>query len=57
MLNLATVPSVPWFELSSAGDPKLSELAARYELHPLHLEDARFLDERIRSSEMATVMS
>ena len=39
---------MPWFELTSADDPKLNELAARYGLHPLHLEDARSPDERIK---------
>lgn len=39
---------MPWFELNSADDPKLDELAKRYELHPLHLEDARAPDERIK---------
>ena len=39
---------MPWFELNSADDPKLDELAKQYELHPLHLEDARATDERIK---------
>lgn len=39
---------MPWYELSSADDPKLRELAKRFHLHPLHLEDARSDDERIK---------
>ena len=39
---------MPWYELTSADDPKLDELAKRYQLHPLHLEDARSPDERIK---------
>ena len=39
---------MPWFELNSADDPKLDELAAKYQLHPLHLEDARASDERVK---------
>ena len=39
---------MPWYELNSADDPKLDELAARYNLHPLHLEDARATDERVK---------
>jgi hypothetical protein len=39
---------MPWFELNSADDPKLNELATKYQLHPLHVEDARATDERIK---------
>ena len=39
---------MPWYELTSADDPKLDELAAKYHLHPLHIEDARSKDERIK---------
>lgn len=39
---------MPWYELNSANDPKLDELAKRYDLHELHLEDARADDERIK---------
>jgi len=45
---------MPWFELSSADDPKLNELAERYGLHPLHLEDARSPDERIKVDQTAS---
>ena len=37
-----------WYELNSADDPKLDELAKRYNLHPLHVEDARSADERTK---------
>jgi magnesium transporter len=39
---------MPWFELSSADDARLTELAERYHLHTLHLEDVRSADERIK---------
>ena len=39
---------MPWYELNSANDPKLNELAQKYQLHPLHLEDAHSPDERIK---------
>ena len=39
---------MPWYELSSPNDPKLQELADRFQLHPLHLEDARSEGERIK---------
>jgi magnesium transporter len=45
---------MPWFELSSADDPKLTELAERFKLHPLHLEDARSADERIKVEQTGT---
>lgn len=37
-----------WYELSSTDDPKLRELASRFSLHPLHVEDAESPDERIK---------
>ena len=39
---------MPWYELSSSDDPQLKELADRFHLHPLHLEDVRSDDERIK---------
>ncbi|HVG27850.1 MAG TPA: magnesium transporter CorA family protein [Acidobacteriaceae bacterium] len=42
-----------WYELNSADDPKLDELAKKYQLHPLHLEDARATDERIKVDQTA----
>ncbi len=45
---------MPWFELSSPTDPKLDELGKRYGLHPLHLEDARSPDERIKVDQTAS---
>ena len=44
---------MPWYELNSADDPKLAELAERYHLHPLHLEDARSPDERVKVDQTA----
>lgn len=45
---------MPWYELTSANDPKLDELAAKYELHQLHMEDARAADERIKVEQTPT---
>jgi magnesium transporter len=39
---------MPWYQLDDANDPKLDELAKRYNLHPLHLEDARNVDESVK---------
>ena len=45
---------MPWYELSSPNDPKLQELAERFQLHPLHLEDARADDESIKVEQTPT---
>ncbi len=39
---------MPWYQLEDAHDPKLDELARQYNLHPLHLEDARNPDESVK---------
>jgi magnesium transporter len=39
---------MPWYELSDAHDTKLDELAKQYNLHPLHIEDARSEDEAVK---------
>ena len=38
---------MPWYQLDDANDPKLDELARQYNLHPLHIEDARSADEHV----------
>ncbi len=37
-----------WYELDNALDPELDRLAARYNLHPLHIEDCRTEGERVK---------
>jgi magnesium transporter len=39
---------MPWYQLEDAHDPKLDELARQYNLHPLHIEDARSEDEAVK---------
>jgi magnesium transporter len=39
---------MPWYQLSNANDPRLDELVKQYNLHPLHLEDARSEDESVK---------
>jgi magnesium transporter len=39
---------MPWYQLDDANDPKLDALAKQYNLHPLHLEDARNADESVK---------
>jgi magnesium transporter len=45
---------MPWYELNSADDPKLNDLAERFHLHPLHIEDARSIDERTKVEQTPT---
>lgn len=37
-----------WYQLDDANDPKLDQLAKQYNLHPLHLDDARNEDESVK---------
>jgi magnesium transporter len=39
---------MPWYQLEDANDPRLDELAKKYNLHPLHVEDARSEDESVK---------
>ncbi len=39
---------MPWYQLDDANDPRLDELATQYGLHPLHIEDARSVDEGVK---------
>jgi len=39
---------MPWYQLDDASDPRLDELASQYDLHPLHIEDARTKDESVK---------
>jgi len=39
---------MPWYELADAHDPKLDELAKQYNLHPVHIEDARSEGESVK---------
>src|ERR1700721_3664460 len=39
---------MPWYELADAHDPKLDELAKQYNLHPVHLDEARGEDESVK---------
>ena len=41
-----------WHIIDDPQDPRLDELAAQYQLHPLHIEDCRSTNERAKSEEM-----
>ena len=38
-----------WYELDSAEDPQLDQLAKQYKLHSLHIEDCRTAGERVKT--------
>jgi magnesium transporter len=40
---------VSWYALDHPDDPQLDELAARFQLHPLHIEDCRSNNERLKA--------
>ena len=37
-----------WYQLERSDDPQLNELAARYHVHPLHIEDCKDPDTRTK---------
>lgn len=39
---------MPWYQLDDPKDPRLDDLAKQYNLHPLHIEDARSADESVK---------
>jgi magnesium transporter len=42
-----------WFQIHDPADPKLDELAARFQIHPLHLEDCRHRNQNAKIEEGA----
>jgi magnesium transporter len=40
---------VTWYALDDPNDPKLDELATQFKLHPLHIEDTRSDNERLKA--------
>ena len=38
-----------WYALDDPNDPQLDELATRFQLHPLHIEDCRSNNERLKA--------
>jgi magnesium transporter len=45
---------MPWYQLDDAHDTRFDELARQYNLHPLHVEDARNEDESVKVDTAAT---
>ncbi len=46
--TLAATPAVEWLHFLHADDGRLDELAQRFRLHPLHIEDVRSAGERVK---------
>lgn len=42
---------MPWHHITDPNDHQLDELAARYNLHPLHIEDCRSRRQRVKADE------
>jgi magnesium transporter len=42
---------MPWHHIENPQDPQLDELAKRYDLHPLHIEDCRNRNQRAKVEE------
>jgi len=40
---------VPWDVIDNPNDPRLDELAVQFQLHPLHIEDCRSNNERLKA--------
>src|SRR5437868_6058696 len=40
-----------WHDLRDSNDPELDQLAERYHLHPLHIEDCRHRNQRAKLEE------
>ena len=45
------VPNLPWFDISDPNSPELDELARRFDLHPLQIEDCRHRPQRAKIDE------
>src|SRR6202167_4492929 len=47
---------VSWYALDDPNDPQLDELATRFQLHPLHIEDCRSNNERLKAEGTANYL-
>jgi len=45
------LPNLPWFDVSDPNSPELDELAQRFQLHPLQIEDCRHRPQRAKVDE------
>ena len=45
------LPNLPWFDVSDPNSPELDELAKRFQLHPLQIEDCRHRPQRAKIDE------
>jgi magnesium transporter len=45
------IPNLPWFDIDDSASPSLDDLAQRYGLHPLEIEDCRHGHQRAKADE------
>jgi magnesium transporter len=45
------LPGVPWYDISAPASPTLDELAAKYQIHELQVEDCRHAGQRAKTEE------
>ena len=43
---------MPWHHIPDPNSPELDELAKRYTLHPLHIEDCRSTNQRVKAEDL-----
>jgi magnesium transporter len=51
MPALQPIPGTPWFDVHEPASPDLDELAKRFNLHPLDIEDCRHRPQRAKTDE------
>jgi magnesium transporter len=50
------LPGIPWFDVDEPGSSDLDELAQRFQLHELQIEDCRHRQQRAKADEYETYM-
>ncbi len=45
------LPGVPWYDISDPASPTLDELASKYNIHELQVEDCRHAGQRAKTEE------
>ncbi len=50
------IPGLPWFDIADPNSPALDELAQRFQLHPLQIEDCRHRPQRAKVDEYGSYL-
>ena len=45
------LPGIPWYDISDPASPTLDELASKYQIHELQVEDCRHAGQRAKTEE------